>query len=137
VKGWTVLASELLPPRLQKMVSLIGLPATMLLVEHFGGLRIYMPATPTPEHPFAELIGFDNLVRLCQEIAIDGVGDRFLLPRAQRALIAVRNAKICAEYRDGKSARMLAADHRMTERHVERIVSGVQSDDPRQASLAW
>jgi hypothetical protein len=137
MKGWTDLASDLLPPRLQIIVRAIGLPATMLLVEHFGGLRIYIPANPTPDHPYAELIGFDNLVRLGRQFSIDGIGDRFLLPRALRALNAVRNAKICADYRDGASARTLAAEHRMTQRHVERIVSGVLLDDPRQTKLSW
>lgn len=137
MKGWTDLASELLPPRLQVFVRTIGLPATMLMVEHFGGMRIYIPATPSPDHPYADLIGWDNFARLCREIGIDGTGDRFLLPRAQRALNAVRNAQICADYRGGKSARTLASEHRLTERHIERIVSAVHVADDRQTSLSW
>jgi hypothetical protein len=44
---------DLLPPLLQDFERLIGLEATMALVRHSGGLRIYIP-TPeriTPDHP--------------------------------------------------------------------------------------
>ena len=135
MKSWTALASELLPPRLQEFVRLIGLPATMLLVERFGGLRIYIPATATADHPFAELIGFDNLVKLAEQYGIDGTGDRFLLPRAERALNAVRNAQIRADYLTAKSLRDLALEHGLTERHVSRIVADIQTGDERQAAL--
>ena len=135
MKSWTALASELLPPRLQEFVRLIGLPATMLLVERFGGLRIYIPATATVDHPFAELIGYDNLVKLAEQYGIDGTGDRLLLPRAERALNAVRNAQIRADYVASKSLRELAAEHHLTERHVSRIVAHTRVSDARQATL--
>lgn len=135
--SWTVLAADLLPPRLEEFVRLIGLPATMLLVERFGGLRIYIPVSPTQEHPFAELIGFENLCALSAEYGIDGTGLRFELPRALRALNAVRNARIRSDFIDGLSVRKLAAEHRLTERHVTRIVADVELKDERQAGLAW
>ena len=135
MKSWTALASELLPPRLQEFVRLIGLPATMLLVERFGGLRIYIPAAATVDHPFAELIGYDNLVKLAEQYGIDGTGDRFLLPRAERALNAVRNAQIRTDDVESKSLRELAIEHQLTERHVSRIVAGMQTSGDRQATL--
>ncbi|KLN57653.1 Mor transcription activator family protein [Variovorax paradoxus] len=135
--SWTALAAELLPPRLQEFVRLIGLSATMLLVERFGGLRIYIPASPTQDHPFAELIGFEKLCALSAEYGIDGTGLRFELPRALRALNAVRNARIRSDFVDGKSVRTLAAEHRLTERHVTRIVADIEPKDERQAGLAW
>lgn len=132
---WTALASELLPPRLQEFVRLIGLPATLRMVERFGGLRIYIPATAMPDHPFAELVGMDNFTRLCEEYSADGHGLRFELPRALHALNAVRNAQIRADHLAGISARDLAAAHRVTERHIERIVADVQPHNDRQADL--
>lgn len=132
---WTALANELLPPRLQEFVRLIGLPATLRMVERFGGLRIYIPATATPDHPFAEIIGIDNLAKLCQEYSADGHGLRFELPKALHALNAVRNAQIRADYESGASARSLAGQHRVTERHIERIVADVQPHNDRQAPL--
>lgn len=135
MSAWTVLATELLPPRLQEFVRLIGLPATLRMVERFGGLRIYIPATAAPDHPFAEIVGMENLAKLCEEFSADGHGLRFELPRALHALNAVRNAQIRADYQTGISARDLAATHRITERHIERIVADIQPHNDRQADL--
>ncbi|CAN5434967.1 hypothetical protein BH10PSE18_BH10PSE18_18630 [soil metagenome] len=135
MKGWTDLATELLPQRLQEFVRLIGLAPTMRLVDRFGGLRIYIPATATEDHAFAELIGVENLGKLCQEYSHGGLGLRFELPSATRALNAVRNAQIRSDYQAGKSARELASEHRLHERHIERIVADVQVKDTRQELL--
>lgn len=137
MKPWTALATELLSPKLQELVELIGLSATMSMVERFGGLRIYIPANPPEEHPFAEVIGYANLVKLAEAIGVDGQGDRFLLPKAMRALNAVRNARIRDDYQAGKSTRTLAIEHHLTERHIERIVSGVRPTNERQTNLVW
>lgn len=128
---WTEVSTDLLPSLLQDFVRLIGLVATMQLVERFGGLRIYIPANPTPEHHFAQLIGFDNLVKLAQ---VYGREDHFQLPKAERALIALRDAKILADY-GPKSVRQLAAEHRLTERHVTRIVAAAHLKNDDQAEL--
>lgn len=129
-KSWEELSVDLLPGVLQEFVRLIGLPATMLLVEKFGGLRIYIPLNPTPEHHFAQLIGFDKLQRLSAEY---GREDHFELPKAERALLALRNAKIRAD-RATKSIRQLASEYGMTERHIVRII-GDDADNEDQAEL--
>lgn len=125
MKSWTDLSIELLPKVLQEFVRLIGLHATMLLVERFGGLRIYVPLNPSADHHFAQLIGLDNLRKLSQ---VYGREDHFELPKAERALIALRNAKIKADY-GPKSIRQLAAEHSLTERHITRIVGAPTNDD--------
>lgn len=118
MSAWQDLATELLPKLLQDFVRIIGIEATMLLVERFGGLRIYVPKNPRPDHTFAQLIGYDNLVKLSH---VYGLENHFELPKAMRALLAIRNAKIRSEY-GTKSIRQLAAEHRLTERHITRIV---------------
>lgn len=112
----TALASELLPPRLREFVRLI---------ERYGGLRIYIPAAPSPDHPLASLIGFDKLRALSAEYAIDGTGLRFVLPKAQRAFDAIRNDRIRTDFSTGKSVRALAAEHHLVERQVARIVADI------------
>jgi Mor family transcriptional regulator len=131
VKTWADLSTELLPKVLQEFVRLIGLPATMLLVERFGGLRIYIPLNPTPEHHFAQLIGYGNLIKLSQ---VYGREDHFELPKATRALTALRNAKIKAEY-GPKSLRQLASEHRLTERQITRIVGAADLVNDDQSEL--
>ena len=116
------ISTDLLPPLLQDFVRLVGLQATMALVGAVGGLRVYIP-TPeraTPEHPFAVLIGFDSLLKLAAEY---GGQPHFQLPKADRALKAVRNAQIAKAYAKDRSARQLAEEFRLTESQVVRIVA--------------
>ncbi|MBD9405428.1 hypothetical protein IB236_08790 [Acidovorax sp. ACV02] len=128
---------ELLPPLLQDFERLIGQDATMALVRHSGGLRIYIP-TPervTPDHPFAHEIGLDNLLKLAE---VYGGEAHFQLPKAERALIQVRNARIAHAYSTHKTARELAVEYHLTERQIVRIVAemGVSAPgDRRQATL--
>lgn len=130
------IAAEFLPPLLQDFVRLIGLKPTMALVERVGGLRIYIP-TPervTPEHPYAAIIGHDNLVRLAREY---GSLPHFQLPKAEKALKAVRDARIAADFAH-KTARELAAEHGLTEGHIVRILAAQGASAPpdrRQAGL--
>ena len=129
--------TELLPRLLQDFVRLIGLPATMDFVRAYGGLRIYIP---TPErcaatHPYAEIIGLANLLTLAE---VYGQENHFPLPKAEAALLATRNARITHAYGHHKTARELAAEYRLTERQIERIVAaaGITAPvDRRQATL--
>lgn len=133
----TAIPTDLLPPLLQDIVRLIGLEPTMALVRHSGGLRIYIP-TPEragPEHPFANVVGLDNLLKLAGEY---GGLPHFQLPKAEKALIAVRNARIAQAYSTHKTARELAAEHGLTEGQIVRIVAAMGATAPvdrRQTAL--
>lgn len=128
---------ELLPPLLQEFERLIGLEPTMALVRHSGGLRIYIP-TPervTADHIFAHVIGLENLLKLAE---VYGGESHFQLPKAERALIQVRNARIAQAYTTHKTARELAVEYHLTERQVERILAAAGAaapEDRRQALL--
>ena len=113
---------DLLPPLLQDFERLIGLAATLDLVRSHGGLRIFVPtlARVTPEHPLAKIIGFGPLQELAK---VYGGEAHFPLPKAEKAILAVRNARICNAYAPHKTVRELALEHRLTERQVERIVA--------------
>ncbi len=92
-----VIDTDLLPPLLQDFVRLIGLEATLAMVRAYGGLRIFIPtpARCTADHPFAQLIGLDKLLILAGEY---GAVEHFTLPKAQRAILAVRDARIAHAY---------------------------------------
>ena len=115
---------DLLPPLLQDFERLVGLKATMALVKVYGGLRVYFPTVDRAQadHPYAALIGLDNLLKLSQEY---GGQQHFQLPKAERALLAVRNARIAADYGSDKTAREIAAEHGLTEGQVVRIVASL------------
>lgn len=121
---------NLLPPLLQDFERLVGLPATMALVHEWGGLRVYFP-TPdrvTVDHPYAKVIGVEALTTLAREY---GGLPHFQLPKAERALQAVRNARIAADYSTEKTARQIAADYGLTEGQVLRIVAAVGIGPPK------
>ena len=132
-----VIDTELLPQLLQDFVRLIGLEPTMALVRHSGGLRIYIP-TPervTPDHSFAHVIGLDNLLKLAKDY---GGEAHFQLPKADKALIQVRNARIAHAYATHKTARELAVEYHLTEGQIVRIVAAMGATAPtdrRQAAL--
>ena len=117
-----VINPDLLPPLLQDFERLIGLPATLDLVRTYGGVRIFIPtpARVTPEHALAKIIGADLLLVLAK---MYGGEAHFALPKAERALLALRNARICHAYQNHKTARELALEFHLTERQIERIVS--------------
>lgn len=122
---------ELLPPLLRDFERLVGLRATMAMVEGWGGLRIYFP-TPdrvTEDHPYVKAIGIDALKTLSMEY---GGLPHFQLPKAERALQAVRNARIAADYATHKTARQIAAEYGLTERQVVRLVSVMRIPAPKE-----
>jgi Mor family transcriptional regulator len=128
---WTDLSTDLLPQVLQDFVRLIGLAATMILVEHFGGRRLYIPGRPHAEHPLAKLIGLENLTALSK---VYGLEDHFDIPKAEAALRHLRNEKIRSEY-GPKSASTLAREHQLTERQIWNIVGEKAADNANQTSL--
>lgn len=111
-----------LPPFLQEVSGLIGFPATLQLAKMFGGLRFYIPAQASADHPIAKIIGLQNMAKLCAEYCSNGIGICIAMPQARRIFVAQRNKKIRGEY-GPKTARQLAIEHQLSERHVERIVS--------------
>lgn len=132
-----VIDSELLPPLLQDFDRLIGIRATMELVRVYGGLRIFIPtpARVRPEHPIAQLIGVENLLALAK---VYGAEEHFTLPKAQRAILAVRNARIAHAYATHKTARELAPEYHLSERQIEKIAAAagvIAPVDRRQSTL--
>ena len=126
---------ELLPPLLREFERLVGLRATMALVQGWGGLRVYFP-TPdrvTVDHPYVKAIGFDALKKLSREY---GGLPHFQLPKAERALLAVRSARIASDYATKKTARQIASEYGLTVHQVVRLVSIMGISAPRQRRQA-
>lgn len=101
---------------------------------------IWPERVPTPDrvsdaHHLAQVVGLDNLRKLAEVYSGE---DHFQLPKAERALLAVRNARIASDYSTHKTARQLAAEYRLTERQVTRILSDLGAAAPmdrRQGAL--
>lgn len=114
-----------LPGILRDLVDLIGLTVTLRLVEHYGGVRLYVPVKYDPEHMLVKLLGAPAAQKLIEHY---GGEEHFDVPKAERAIRAVRDRKIRADYTH-KSRRQLAREHRLTERQIGNIVSGVEIED--------
>lgn len=113
-----------LPGILQDLVELIGLPAALILVEHYGGVRLYVPVKYDPEHVLVKHIGHQAALKLIEMYG----GDCFDIPKAEKAMRAVRDRKIREQYRV-KSQRQLAIEHGLTDRQIRNIVAGIEEGD--------
>ena len=109
----------LLPGVLREMVGLIGLPATLRIVEAYGGVRLYVPSHMDAGHDLAQLVGFDAASKLSSEY---GGMDHFDVPRAAQALRAVRSAQIRADRARGMTHRELARKYALTERWIRHLL---------------
>ncbi len=119
------LNESLLPGVLRDIASLIGLPGTLELLKHYGGVRLYVPKRFDPDHALVKVLGHAAVVKLIEHF---GGEDHFDIPKAQAAANALRNAGIRAEYAE-LSQRQLALRYDLTERQVRNILAGVEEDD--------
>lgn len=124
---------EHLPERARAIAELIGLPATLKLVERYGGVRIYVPQTMPPSHALVGLLGVDAAERLSRAFGGD---EHFDVPRCTLAARRARDATLVADFLAGMSHRNLALNYQLTERAVRKIIAraGITADD-RQPEL--
>ncbi len=124
--------AELLPESLHEIADLIGLPATLKLVERWGGLiKLYIPLEITPEHPLAVTLGWEA----AQALVVTYGGDEIRnIPRCAAGIRTLRNVAIRTEHDAGVSAVRLALKHGLTERQIWTIL-GEETDDDRQSAL--
>lgn len=122
-----------LPESLRDVVELIGLAATLKLVEHFGGLIVlYVPRETGPEHPIAVAIG----ITAARKLSVHYGGDCLRnIPLCVAGMRRIRDADI-RRRAASESAASLAREFTLTERHVWRILAEVlDSDDDKQSAL--
>lgn len=117
---------DLLEPLLRQMVDLIGLPATMAIVDTFGGTLLNIPRQADQNATLVGLVGAEKAAILGRELG----PDRPLIPKAGAALLAVRNRQILARLQT-RSVRQVAREFRLGERQVWYIKSqaGETADD--------
>jgi len=115
-----------LPPRLAALAQVIGLPATLRLVEARGGTRVYVPEQAPPDHWLARLIGPGAFALLVQHY-----GREYLeLDRAAAALRATRDRQIVIDAREGASTATIALQCGLTQRQVFNILARANAGAP-------
>lgn len=121
---------ELLEPLLRQLVELIGLPATLAIVERYGGTQLNIPRQADQNAALVALIGADKAAVLGRALG----PDRLLIPKALPALTAVRNQVIVRQLQT-RSVRQVAREFRLGERMIWYIRSRAEeagsADQPR------
>lgn len=116
-----------LPISAQRLIALIGLPATLLLVEKQGGRTFRLFNTGSSIERVIAAVGEVDAWKLYRAFG----SDQFDVPKCKEALIGVRDGDIHAMFDrltnvDGRSARdsirLINDIHHLTERHIWRIL---------------
>lgn len=113
-----------LPETLREIAEVAGLPAALAIAEHWGGIRLDMPATPDGTHRLAAVVGMQAAAQLAEEYQ----GEQLDIPRAAKALRQVIYQTIAQRYADGASAAQLAREYGCTERWIYVIVRRMGQD---------
>jgi hypothetical protein len=127
----TPIPLEDLPYTLQEMAAVIGLPATLTLVKHYGGTAINCP-TPermSPQHWLARLLGWEAAQALAKHY---GGAAEIPIPRAVAAHGRLRRKAVLQQLRLGKTQRRVALEHGITERYVRMLVAEEPLVSPQQ-----
>lgn len=110
---------RLLPPSLREIREVIGVAATLRMVEGCGGIRVFIPKRPRPEHRLQRILGEEAFRLLSARYG----GETLSVPRADRIVRRLRNLTIAAAYDTGMPVRELARRHQLTERQVYAILA--------------
>lgn len=116
----SVTTEDQLPETLQELAEVIGLEETLLVVRHFGGIRIYIPRDAAG-HSLADVLGADALAALTRVYG----GDRIEVPKGAKLVrdAVIRQRHYGTDGTDGENAMQLARAFFLTERQVRRILA--------------
>lgn len=122
------------PELLRKLAETLGESKTLELADRFGGIPVYVPLKYSPRHLWIELLTEDEWPKVA---AVCG-GQHVCLPRGTFLHLLKRRIFELAE--QGLSTRNIALALRVSQRHVQRVIAGVDlpprsAVDPRQGKL--
>ena len=122
-----------LPASARDLASLIGLPATLRLVEGWGGtMRLYVPKAMAQDHELARALGLEAARALSGVYGGDYVPS---IPRCADALRQARDRALLRRRAEGASPAALAQEFGLTERHVWRLLAEAREGGVRQGRL--
>jgi len=129
---------NLLPPSIHEVAAVIGMPATLRLVERFGGTTLPLPKG-------ANRIGRSSLQALAKQIGDEDAhklahhcaGEPLYVPKCDVALRRIRDLSIVSQFemavRAGSTANKivmeLAVEYKLTDRWVWKILKTTPSDN--------
>ncbi len=112
-----------LPENLRLIIQLTDYRTAMILIKHYGGSDYSFPPLKSisESHELAELLGFNNLKKLCQYWN----GDVVYIPKSDRYLGILRDKRIEQDLAelgaDSKIQRELARKYNVTTRWIRSV----------------
>ncbi|NVK42133.1 MAG: hypothetical protein HWE39_12905 [Oceanospirillaceae bacterium] len=106
-----------LPESIQEMVEVIGLNATLLIVEERGGIRLCVPTRVKDENWLTKLIGKEAMIKLVEYYC----GEEIDIPRCASSIKAAQDQKIFEKLKAGVSQAKLAREFGYTERGIRKL----------------
>ncbi len=112
-----------LPENLRLIIQLTDYRTAMILIKHYGGSDYHFPPLKTisESHELAELLGFNNLKKLCQFWN----GDVVYIPKSDRYLGILRDKRIEQDLKElganSKIQRELAKKYNVTTRWIRAV----------------
>lgn len=112
-----------LPENLRLIIQLTDYRTAMILIKHYGGSDYKFPSVKSvsESHELAELLGFNNLKKLCQFFGASHV----YIPKADRYLNVLRDKRIEQDLTDlgtnSKIQNELAKKYNVTTRWIREV----------------
>jgi Mor family transcriptional regulator len=121
---------NLLPPVTRELIRVLSWDKALALTDKYGGVTIYVPETARQleTHYLYPILG-ESLRALIREFS----AEHLTIPKAQKAILAVRNNVVREDRKAGLSIRQIAMKHKLTERWVHEILG--KEVDNRQLNL--
>ncbi|MBF0371737.1 MAG: hypothetical protein HQL52_20065 [Magnetococcales bacterium] len=121
-----------LPDSLQQMVELIGYPATLGVLDLYGGITLPVLTRADEEHPLAKKIGLEAVKQLAGYYG----SERPTIPRAAKAIRCARDREIHELYsRGGTTVEEIARKFELTGRAVTKILGRPLAEPSRQMAF--
>lgn len=118
----------LLPPRLRQLVEVLGVPATLALLEAYGGTRVEFPEHADRSTKFCQVLNSGQLIAL---VASPLRGQRIELPKADKIQIQLRN-----QYIRSKKGELTKAELALELNVCTRTIQTIWNSDAPQATVA-
>lgn len=117
--------AELLPESLQELSEVVGLDAALKLAAAYPSVPLYVPSKARPDHAIAEVIGPGAFECLVNHYG----GDTITVAKIEAATRQIKHHMLKDLKKQGHSNRDIALQLNYSQRHVERITSGLRDEN--------
>jgi hypothetical protein len=99
------------------VAAIVGFSATLRLIQWYGGSNVYVPDSPTPNHPLTAILGESALRALCEEF---GNQTLWVPSDIERPDIELKKSVAKAVLK-GRGSLAISVELGITQRQVQRI----------------